>query len=150
MHKPTLLAASLILTGAAGLALAQPAPGTPGPAATPPAPQAQAPQPPAAPNPVPPSLPGPRGEGQRAEGPGSRGPWAMPYGHPGMEAYGMPMMHHPHPHASRAASFHVQRGEDEIHIQCAEGEPMRACVDAASVLLDKLATLPPAAAPSAR
>jgi hypothetical protein len=128
MHKPTLLAATLVLTGAAGLALAQPAPAP----AAPPA-QAQAPTPP-------PPPPGPRGPGM--DGPPGRGPGMMGgYGYPGM-GEGHPMaMWHPVPH-SRAASFHVERGETEIHIQCAEGEPTRACVDAASALLDKIGAMP--------
>ena len=120
MHKPLFLAAALGLMGASGLAHAQPAP--PSPAAPPPPPQVQAPVPP------PPPGPGPGG-------PGTHGPMMM-------EAYGPMRGWHRAPPPSRAASFYFQRKDDEIHIQCAEGESTRACVDAASVLLDKLGTLP--------
>ncbi len=151
MHKPSLLAATLVLTGAAGLALAQTAPSPATPPVAPGAPpaQAQAPTPPTPPGPPGqraegpgPRGPGPEGRGPGPEGPPGRGPWAMgPYGHPGMgEGYPMHMWHHAP--RSRAASFHVERGDAEIHIQCAEGEPTRACVDAASVLLDKIAAMP--------
>ncbi len=59
--------------------------------------------------------------GRRMHGPGGR---------PGM----MRMMHGP-----KAARFHFSRGENEVDIQCATDEPTKACVDAATVLLDKLA-----------
>ena len=129
MHKPLFLAAALGLMGASGLAHAQPAP--PSPAAPPPPPQVQAPVPP------PPPGPGPRGPGMAGSegGPGMHGPMMM-------EAYGHMRGWHRAPPPSRAASFYFQRNDDEIHIQCAEGESTRACVDAASVLLDKLGTLP--------
>ncbi|SHK01331.1 hypothetical protein SAMN02745194_03964 [Roseomonas rosea] len=153
MHKPTLLAATLVLTGAAGLALAQTAPSPATPPAAPSAPPAQARAPMPQTPPGPPGQraegpgprgpgPGPEGRGPGMDGPPGRGPWMMGgYGHPGMgEGYPMHMWHHAP--RSRAASFHVERGDAEIHIQCAEGEPTRACVDAASVLLDKIAALP--------
>ena len=41
--------------------------------------------------------------------------------------------------ASKAARFHFSRGENVVDIRCAADEPMKACVDAASALLDKLA-----------
>jgi hypothetical protein len=115
MHKPTLLVAALALTSMSGLALAQPAPDS---GAPPPGPQAQAPAP-----------PGPPGPG---------------YGRPGMmEGHGAMMRGwHRAPPSSRAASFHFERGDAEIHIRCAEGEATRACVDAAVVLLDKLGSMP--------
>jgi hypothetical protein len=115
MHKPTLWVAALALTSMSGLALAQPAPD---PGAPPPGPQAQAPAP-----------PGPPGPG---------------YGRPGMmEGHGAMMRGwHRAPPSSRAASFHFERGDAEIHIRCAEGEATRACVDAAVVLLDKLGSMP--------
>jgi len=138
--RKTALLATLILTGSAGLALAQPAPGAAPP--PPPAPQAQPPSP--APQP-----PGPRAEGPAGprgpEGPGPHmGMAPGPYGYPGMEAQGYGPPRPPRPPRSRAASFYVERNDIEVHVQCAEGEPVRACVDAASVLLDKIATLPPA------
>ena len=40
----------------------------------------------------------------------------------------------------RAAHFHFSRGENVVDISCAAEEPMKACVEAASALLDKLAT----------
>ncbi|GAC1346535.1 MAG: hypothetical protein NVSMB18_29060 [Acetobacteraceae bacterium] len=46
--------------------------------------------------------------------------------------------------ASRGARFHVSRGDSVVDIRCAAGEPMKACVDAASALLDKVG--PPAGA----
>lgn len=96
----------------AGTALAQPAPPPPGPPAG--GPEARA-MPPGAE-----SRPGP-------------GPM-MGYGPPGRGRH-----HGPPP---RGASFHFERGEMEITIRCPENEPVRACVDAAVVLLDRLA--PPA------
>lgn len=48
-------------------------------------------------------------------------------------------MHPPSP-PPRGARFHAHadRGETRVDVRCAENEPMRACVDAANVLLDKL------------
>ena len=43
---------------------------------------------------------------------------------------------------SKAARFQFSRGEAEVDIRCAEDEPMRACADAAGVLIDKLAAQP--------
>lgn len=43
---------------------------------------------------------------------------------------------------SKAAHFVLHRGDAVVDIKCAEDEPMKACVDAATVLLDKLATQP--------
>ena len=43
---------------------------------------------------------------------------------------------------SKAARFEFSRGETEVDIKCAEDEPMRACAEAAGMLLDKLATQP--------
>ncbi|TPG60344.1 hypothetical protein EAH89_02890 [Roseomonas nepalensis] len=128
MRKPFLLAAALAL--AAGPALAQVgAPPGPPPGAAPP-PQAAAPVPP-------PPPPGPRGPGM--EGPGMMGGRMMPGEPPGpMRGW------HRGPPPSRAASFHFQREDGEIHIHCAEGESTRACVDAAAVLLDRLVGAPPA------
>ncbi|MBP0494214.1 hypothetical protein [Roseomonas indoligenes] len=135
MHKPLFLAAALALTGAAGLAVAQPAPPAP------PAPGA------AAPLPAPPPPLNPQGPGPQAQGP--RGPMGGPMGGPGFEGPRGPMggpegrmrgWHHPP--RSESASFFFQKDDSVIHIHCAEDEPTRACVDAASTLIDKLATMP--------
>ena len=39
----------------------------------------------------------------------------------------------------KAAHFHVRRGDSRVDIKCADDEPMKACIDAATTLLDKLA-----------
>lgn len=49
---------------------------------------------------------------------------------------------HMHPPMSRAARFHVTRGDMTLNVRCAENEPMRACVDAATALMDKVAPQP--------
>ncbi len=38
----------------------------------------------------------------------------------------------------RAARFHFTRGDATVDIKCAADEPMKACIDAATTLLDKL------------
>ena len=38
----------------------------------------------------------------------------------------------------RGASFHFERGDTSVGIRCPENEPVRACVDASVVLLDRL------------
>lgn len=43
---------------------------------------------------------------------------------------------------SKGAQFHLRRGENRLDIKCAADEPMKACVDAASALLDKVNSLP--------
>ncbi|MBP0443534.1 hypothetical protein J8J14_01970 [Roseomonas sp. SSH11] len=89
--------------------------------------------------------PGSEGRGPRMRegsvpGPDGHAPWMMgPYAY---QHGGMMHPHHRPPRPSRAASFHVESGNSEVHVRCAEGEPTRACVDAAIVLLDKLATMP--------
>lgn len=125
MHKPSFLAAALLLTGAAGLALAQPAP----------APEAGGPI-------APPAGPGPQAQAPMPPGPGPAGPGFGPRGPRGPEMDRMRGFPHRPPPPSRAASFHLQREDSVIHIRCAENEPTRACVDAAAVLLDKVAGLP--------
>lgn len=119
MNKALLMVAAAGLMGAvAASALAQPAP---------------APQPPqqAQPGmPPPPSGPGPQARGPMMPGEGG----------------GMPgMMHGPrgwrHGPPSRAAAFHIERGDISIGVRCAESETMRACVDAAIALMDKANTL---------
>jgi len=133
MRRSLFLATALSLPlalAASGLALAQPAPADPAP------PQAQAP----VPSPPP---PGPRGPGMGGSGmPGPGMPGSGPRGPGMMEAHGPMRGWHRGPPPSRAASFHFQRDDAEIHIHCAEGEPTRACVDAAAVLLDKLGAMP--------
>ena len=77
---------------------------------------------------------GPPGEGP---GPGMhehmrehmRGPMGGMGGPPGMQM-------------TKAARFHFSRGENQVDIRCAADEPTKACVDAASVLLDKLNAQP--------
>ncbi|WP_338665531.1 hypothetical protein VQH23_10200 [Pararoseomonas sp. SCSIO 73927] len=141
MHKPLFLAAALALTGAAGLAAAQPAPPAP------PVPATPAPPPAAAQAPTPPLPPGPGPQAQLPGGP--RGAMGGPVGGPGFDGprgrMGGP---EGHMHRGRrgprseAASFFFQKDDSVIHIHCAEDEPTRACVDAASALLDKLGSLP--------
>ena len=41
----------------------------------------------------------------------------------------------------KAAGFRFKRDGAEIDIRCAANEPTKACVDAAAVLIDKLATM---------
>jgi len=80
--------------------------------------------------PTPPGAPGVEtaNEGAPDDHPAMRG--GPPGMHPGM----MRMMR-----PSRAARFHFSRNDGVVDVKCAEDEPMRACVDAASALLDKLA-----------
>jgi hypothetical protein len=78
-----------------------------------------------------PSAPAPAGnpEPAAAEAPdGGRG------GFRGMHHRPFEMMH-------KAAGFRFKRDGAEIDIRCATNEPTRACVDAASVLIDKVATM---------
>jgi hypothetical protein len=104
---------------AAGVAVAQvPPPAPPGGLGTPP--------------------PSPPGEMMRGgpvphEGPheGPHGPWMMRH---------MMEMHRPPP--SKAAHFRFRKGDAMVDIKCADDEPMKACVDAGSALLDKLAAQP--------
>jgi len=69
----------------------------------------------------------------------------MPSGHPGM--HGGPPGMRPGMmgmmRASKGARFHFSRNDGVVDVKCAEDEPMRACVDAASALLEKLAPQPP-------
>jgi hypothetical protein len=118
MNKALLMLAAAGMVGAVtASALAQPAP--------PPPQQAQ------------PGGPPPPGPGPQARGP-------MPPGYPPGE--GQPGMYGPprgwrHGPPSRAAAFHIERGNISIGVRCAESEPMRACVDAAIALMDKANTL---------
>ncbi len=76
-------------------------------------------------------------DGPRDEGRGER---AMPphdghhMGRPGMMRRMM--------EANKAARFQFERGDASVDIKCAADEPMRACADAAMLLMDKLAAQP--------
>ncbi len=48
------------------------------------------------------------------------------------------MQHHMGAPPSKAAHFRFTRGDGTIDVKCADDEPMRACVDATVMLLDKL------------
>lgn len=48
------------------------------------------------------------------------------------------MMHHMM-EGGRAARFEFRRGDARAEIKCAADEPMKACVEAATILFDKLA-----------
>ena len=86
---------------------------------------AQAPSPPPPPGP----MSGPEG------GPGGEmGPGGHHFG-------GMRGMHRPPP--SKAARFMFRKGDAVVAIKCADDEPTKACVDAGSALLDKLAAQQP-------
>lgn len=77
-----------------------------------------------------------RGRGEMG-GPGDM----MRHGH--MEAVMREMMHRAAPAPSKAARFMFRRGDALVNIKCADDEPMKACVDAGSALLDKLAAQQP-------
>ena len=60
----------------------------------------------------------------------------------GMERGGMgPGWRRPPP-PTKAAVFHLRRGDARVDIKCADDEPTKACVDAATALMDKLAAQP--------
>lgn len=63
-----------------------------------------------------------------------RPPMGGPGGHMGMHRPPMPMM-------QKSAGFRFKRDGAEIDIRCAADESTKACVDAASVLIDKLASM---------
>ena len=44
--------------------------------------------------------------------------------------------------ANKAARFRFERGEASVDVKCAADESMRACVDAAMLLMDKLGAQP--------
>lgn len=82
----------------------------------------------------PPAPPGPPPGEMRPPMGGEMGGWGRHMGGPpSMRA----MMQ-----GSKAAQFHFARGENRIDIRCAADEPTKACVDAATTLLDKLASQP--------
>ncbi len=63
-------------------------------------------------------------------------------GHMGPGMHGMMHgMHRPPP--SKAARFMFRKGDAVVAIKCADDEPTKACVDAGSALLDKLAAQQP-------
>jgi hypothetical protein len=88
---------------------------------------------PAPPPPAPP--PAPEASGGAMGGPMGGPMERMRHGpmHSGM----MGMMH-----GSRGAHFVFGKGDQVADIRCADNEPTRACVDAASALMDKLAAQP--------
>ncbi len=61
---------------------------------------------------------------------------------PGYEGEGR-MGHHGwmmrHMMETKAARFDMRRGDMRIDVKCAADEPMKACVDAATTLMDKMA-----------
>lgn len=65
----------------------------------------------------------------------------MMHGH--MEGHGGYMGMH-RPMMSKAAAFRFRRDGAEIDIKCAADEPTKACVDAASILIDKVNSANPA------
>ena len=67
-------------------------------------------------------------------GPGAEAP------PPPMEGRGGFMYMHHHPMMRDSAGFRFRRDGAEIDIRCAANEPTKACVDAASVLIDKVMT----------
>ncbi len=93
---------------------------------------------------VPPAPPAPgAGPGQgdmHGEMHGDMGPGG-PMGHRMGWMHRMMEMHHMHP-PSKAAQFRFRKGDAMVDIKCADDEPMKACVDAGSALLDKLAAQP--------
>jgi len=80
-------------------------------------------------------------------GPGGQGAGGPPGFPPesGMGGFGMGGPGHPHhgphgmmAHPPRAAVFAINRGDTRIMIKCSDEESTRACVDAATTLLDKV------------
>lgn len=61
----------------------------------------------------------------------------------------MAMMHRMHHRHSQGAAFRLKRGDMEIDVRCSPEEPMSACVNAASMLLDKANGNTASPAPSA-
>ncbi len=118
MRRLLLAAAGLALLVPAGLSQtvwAQTAPAPGGPAAI--AGQFGGPGPMGGPGMPPPPPGGPRGPG---------GPGMMP----------------PPPPPSRAAHFHLQRGDALVDVKCADDDTTKACADTVNAMLDKLAALP--------
>ena len=114
MHKPFVLAAAALL-GSVTLAAAQPSP--------PPAPPPAATEGPAQPQPA--------GDGMRDRMRGGSGMMRDADMHRMAEEHG-----------PRAARFRFEKDGARVGIECANNETTRACVDAAGVLIDKLAAQP--------
>ncbi len=73
---------------------------------------------------------------------GPRGPMADRGGPEGW-GHGHGRGHHMRPPPpTKAAFFHFRKGDARVTIKCADDEPMKACVEAGSALLDKLAAQP--------
>ena len=51
-------------------------------------------------------------------------------------------MGHFRPPPSKAARFHIETGDADIGIKCADDEPMKACADFTLQVLDKIAAMP--------
>ncbi len=51
-------------------------------------------------------------------------------------------MGHFRPSPSKAARFHIETGDADVGIKCADDEPMKACADFTLQVLDKLAGMP--------
>ena len=51
-------------------------------------------------------------------------------------------MGHFRPAPSKAARFHIETGEADIGIKCADDEPMKTCADFTLQVLDKIASMP--------
>lgn len=118
----SILLSGLALAALMGSAMAQ----TPPPAGAPPQPGADA----GAPPPPPP----PGGPDAMANGPG--GP---PPGGPEAPRGRRPP---PPPPPTKAAHFHLERGDTVVDVKCAEDEPMKACADLTLQLLDRLQAAP--------
>lgn len=116
--------------------------------------QTPAAPPPAAPQPPPAQTQGqpPPPPGARPAEDGMRGPYGGPMGRGmggefgrhggemgGWERHRMGGMMPPPPPPPPGAHFRLRREGSLIDVRCAENEPMKACVDAAAVLLDKAA-----------
>jgi hypothetical protein len=85
--------------------------------------------------------PGPQ-DGQQATGPGLHQLPGPPPGFGGPELWGPRHMPPPPPPPSKAAHFRLHNGNVAIDVKCADDEPMKACVDAAAQLVDKLSGIP--------
>lgn len=78
-------------------------------------------------------------------GPGPGGPGEMhgemhgPHEHGPMPPWMRGMMGMHRPEVTKAAHFRFRKGDAMVDIKCADDEPTKACVDAGSALLDKLA-----------
>ncbi|MFK0333832.1 hypothetical protein ACIQUB_22195 [Rhizobium sp. NPDC090275] len=115
---------AVALAALTGTAIAQQPPAPP--AAGGPAPAVDT----ASPPPPPPAPGGPEGPGGDRAGPPPRGP----EGDMGPRGHRPP----PPPPPSKAAHFRIENGQTVIDIKCADDEPMKACSDILSQVLDRL------------